>query len=303
MYAAWNRGDVDGVIERSGRVSNRNTVLIAILGGGARIVADCAVTGIGPSAHGGRGVVVSIACAELITDNFYTPAGIIHENTVTWEVNADGMRTWTGANMDVTLVRGDAWAFLLDFDEWLYHQESLDVNGWIWSHPEYGLPNNIGAPCCPYSTETWSSVRQAVALVPEFLAIPDDEWELIERPGTETCGARWEYLTTTIANQLPEPAGEIHRLLTDISHQVTRPDPVSTQILGETAALLDQVIGEALADSDSHPVELIEILQGIEGTGAALIDQVIPGARPTGQTICEWLEDMDAVRALLAAGD
>ncbi len=50
--------------------------------------------------------------------------------------------------------------------------------------PDNGLlPNWLdGKPCCLYSVETRSAAAMMIALVDEFLAIPDDPWPLAEPP-------------------------------------------------------------------------------------------------------------------------
>jgi len=186
LYGALNNGSVLGVLSHHRKGSRPGmaesgwdrALSILIDGGEARVAVEC-----GPGERTAHGTVLVRCDQQIVDDRFYAPAGITWTETVVWEADATGLIPVEGRGLPIWIAepKGDARAYLVDFDSWLlerHRQES--VWGWIWLYEEEGLyPNWVdGLPCGPYSVVSAAGARAVFPLVPEFLAESDD-WPLV----------------------------------------------------------------------------------------------------------------------------
>jgi hypothetical protein len=181
LHAAWNAGDLPGVIALLAPTPGtdpgmRNVMERAIDGLGARLEAECS----DPVENLSDGF--DVACSvSLLDDRFYTVAGVSWTQEVIYMVTDAGIDTRTGFFWSHGPT-GDAYEFLREFDSWLFERDQGGqvVAGWIWVDPDNGLqPNWLdGRPCCMYSVETLAAAKQLPDLVPEFLADIGGSWPI-----------------------------------------------------------------------------------------------------------------------------
>ncbi len=206
LHDLWNSGNVEGVLavlgdpERFGG-TDRVRLAIAIQDVGAKLETDCE-RGTGSSR-------VEIVCAvTLLGDGFYTPAGVRWTRQVTYVVSERGIDTDTGFFWTQG-PSGEAYEYLVAFDHWLFerYQDGEPLPGWIWVDPNNGLlPNWLdGTLCCLYSVEHSTAAQSMIALVDEFLALPDDPWPLpVQRMTEVRNGPRME-----MGGSCTDPKGDV----------------------------------------------------------------------------------------------
>jgi hypothetical protein len=193
FHDLWNSGDIaafTGAFSDPEHFSY-DRLAIAMQVVGAQLETEC-----GPGAHTDSGSVDVTCAVTLADDRFYAPAGIQWTREVTYTVDDTGVDAHMGFLWGQG-PSGEALEYLRDFDDWLFerHQAGQTLPGWIWVDPDNGLlPNWLdGRPCCLYSVETRSAAAAMVALVDEFLAIPDDRWPMVPPPLViETTGSAAE---------------------------------------------------------------------------------------------------------------
>lgn len=116
-----------------------------------------------------------MVCDERITDSFYSPAGFVHEGTVTDAVRNGKLQTKSdgcfaeGSSPDRELL-----AYVQAFDRWL-HANHQETPGWIWLYAGEGLPNWMdGEPCRMYSVEGPATADTIADYVKEFVTQSDE---------------------------------------------------------------------------------------------------------------------------------
>jgi hypothetical protein len=207
LYDALNDGDVGGVLSHLpafrhgdwpgvGMTGWRNSVSILIDGGEAGVAVQC-----DPGERTGDGKVLVRCDQQIVRDRLYAPGGVTWTETVVWGADAAGLVPVEGFPIWIAEPKGDARAYLEDFDSWLLERHREEpVWGWIWLYWEQGLyPSQMnGTTCGPYSVVSAAGAAAVFELVPEFLAGSGD-WPMVPLSDEEALAlveAHYEALNT-----------------------------------------------------------------------------------------------------------
>jgi hypothetical protein len=188
-------------------------VSILVDGGDARVAVQC-----DPGERTDDGTVLVRCEQQIVDDLFYTPAGVTWTEMVVWEADATGLIPVEGIPIWVAEPKGDARAYLVDFDSWLLERHRQEaVWGWIWLYREEGLyPNHMdGHTCCPYSVASATGAQAVFELVPEFLSESDD-WPVVLLSDEEALAlveAHYDALNAGESPHIGSPTRNLRRAL------------------------------------------------------------------------------------------